>query len=85
MDVNNYKPTMHKDEIVACIAGTLYMALSKKIIINNKGKVGAIYNATNAIIDSKKMLTKIGTILIKWSDCDELLKAIKAIPAYNPP
>lgn len=85
MDVSNYRPpppTMLNDEVFAYIAGALYMVMLNTKIAD-KGKEGAIYSAAYAIIDSKQMLRKTGTIL-KWSDCDALLEAVKAIPVYNP-
>jgi len=83
-DINNYKLTMHEDEVFAYLAGALYnWALSDKKIIA-KGETGLIFKAANAIIDSKKMLSKPGTKL-QWSDCDALIEAVKAHSAYKSP
>ncbi len=81
MDVAGYKPGMRRDEAVAYLADALFMA-TLKIRVTQVGNVGVLYNAANKLIASKKMLNKPGTIL-RWSDCDPLLAAIKAIPAYS--
>ena len=81
MDVNNLKVPMHNDEVVAYIADAMYLAaLAHKNFTGTK-EVMAIFNAANALIKSKKLLSKPGAVL-KWPDCDALRVAIKAHPAY---
>ena len=55
---------------------------SEKIKLTNTGEVGNLYKAANAIIKSKKMLEKPGTVL-QWSDCEALITAVKAIDVYR--
>jgi len=80
-DLCNYKMNMQKDEAFAYLADAVYMA-HENIKVTNTGKVGNLYTAANAIIKSKKMLEKPGTVL-QWSDCEALIAAVKAIDVYS--
>ena len=81
MDVKGLKVSMHNDEVIAYLADAMYL---KKTSTNISGGEleKAIYNAAFAIIQTHKMLTKLG-VTLKWTDCDALLDAIKAHPAYR--
>lgn len=74
-------PSMQNDEVVAYLADALYLrATSTKV--SGGAQEMAIFNAAFAIVDGHKMLAKPGTAL-KWGDCEALLNAIKAHPAYR--
>ena len=81
MDVKGHKVSMQNDEVVAYLADAMYL---KKTMTTVSGGVPemAIYKAAYAIIDAHHMLTKHG-VTLKWTDCDALRNAIKAIPAYQ--
>ncbi|MHC4269821.1 MAG: hypothetical protein ACYSTS_15320 [Planctomycetota bacterium] len=84
MDVSNYKPPPPinlNHEVFAYLADALYLALENRTAPKNV-EVGDIYIEAYGIILSKKMLKKSGVIL-KWTDCDALRKAIKVTSGYN--
>ncbi|MFK7913440.1 MAG: hypothetical protein AB8B93_05960 [Pseudomonadales bacterium] len=82
VDLVPYKKlTMHKDEAIAYLADAIYMR-ALQVKLTNTGKVKALYDAAYALVDQKQLLTKPGTAL-KWDECQSLLAAIKAIPAYR--
>ena len=94
-DIRKYKMAApggkekHRDEAFAFLAETMFrmslnlsLSIERRMPIPKAGKPGAVYAAATAIIDSKNMLTNPGTVL-KWSDCDGLLAAVKAIKVYR--
>ena len=82
MDVDQVPvPSMQKDEVVAYLMDALYLrATATKV--SGGAKEMAIFNAAFAIVDGHRMLAKPGARL-QWSDCDALLAAITAHPAYR--
>ncbi len=81
MDVKGLKVSMHNDEVVAYLADALYLKKTSTGISGGQLEM-AIYNAAFQIINTHKMLTKLG-VTLKWTDCDVLRDAIKAHPAYQ--
>lgn len=82
MDVDQVPiPSMQKDEVVAYLVDALYLRATGTRV-SGGAKEMAIFNAAFAVVDGHRMLAKPGTIL-KWSDCDALLEAITAHPAYR--
>jgi hypothetical protein len=57
-------------------------ASNMKIPGASAGLGGAVFAEATAIIKSKDMLMHPGTEL-QWSDCDALVKAVKAVPEYR--
>ena len=87
-DILRYKINGHEDEALAFMADTLFwLSLNKtlpkrqQVPIPTEGDAAPIYAATTALVLSKDMLTSPGTVL-NWSECSELLKAIKSHPHY---
>ena len=86
-DMCNYKMAppggreMHRDEAFAFLAETLFISASK-MKIPSGGLGGAVFTAAAEIIKSKDMLKHPGTVL-KWSDLDALIEAVKAVPEYH--
>lgn len=72
---------MHRDEAFAYLAETLFISASK-MKIPSGGLGGAVFTAAAEIVNSKDMLKRPGTVL-KWSDFDALIKAVKAVPEYR--
>jgi len=69
------------DEALAYIADALYLRATNTSIRSDPAGM-AIYDAAFGIITKHKMLTTRG-VALKWSDCDDLLDAINANPAYR--
>jgi hypothetical protein len=69
------------DEALAYIADAMYLKATNTSIRSDPPGM-AIYNAAFGIIAKHKMLTARG-VALKWSDCDDLLNAINAHPAYR--
>jgi hypothetical protein len=69
------------DEALAYIGDAMYLKAANAAIRSSSTGM-AIYTAAFAIIAKYKMLTKHG-VALKWSDCDDLLDAINADPAYR--
>jgi len=74
-------PTMQDEEVVAYLADAMYLRANHTSVTGGALEM-AIYNATFAIVDARKMLMSLGVIL-RWTDCDALRAAIKAHPAYR--
>lgn len=81
MDVKGHKVSMQNDEVVAYLADAMYLKKTMTRVSGGAAEM-AIYGAAYAIIDAHHMLTKPG-VRLKWTDCDALRTAIKAIPAYQ--
>jgi len=82
MDVVGVKvPSMQGDEAVAYLADAMYLRATSTRV-SGGAQAMAIFNAAFAIVDGRQMLRKAGTRLT-WNECDPLLKAIKAHPAYG--
>jgi len=69
------------DEALAYIADAMYLKATNTSIRSDPAGM-AIYDAAFGIITKHKMLSKRG-VALKWSDCDDLLDAINANPAYR--
>ena len=75
-----YKISMHHEEVVAYLADAMYLRATSASIAGD-ANVMAIYDAAFALVDGRKMLKRHG-VRVTWADCDGLLRAIKAHPAY---
>ncbi|NNF17428.1 MAG: hypothetical protein HKN70_11830 [Gammaproteobacteria bacterium] len=88
-DIQNYRIDRHQDEALAFLADTVFwLSLNKDLPAHQQtsfptsGEAAPIYQASNALVKAKDMLDKPGAIL-KWSECDGLVKAIRQVRGYK--
>ena len=80
-DIRQDNISVHNgEEALAYIADAMYLRATKTTVSGSPEAV-AIYKAAFEIVDERKMLTKSG-VTLKWSDCDDLIKAITVV--YGP-
>jgi hypothetical protein len=67
----------NNEEALAYIADAMYLRATKTTV-SGSPEAKAIYKAAFDLVDTKKMLAKSG-VTLKWSDCDDLVKAIAVV------
>ena len=88
-DMRNYQINGDQDEALAYVADSIYwLAFNESLPKHQQtrfpptGDSKPIYDASAALIESKDMLAKPG-VMLRWSDCAALLKAIRQHSGYK--
>jgi hypothetical protein len=82
MDVNNYRVSMHDDEVIAYLADATYLKASNLTNLAGGPQELAIYAAAFALVDRRRLLATPGALL-SAADCEDLRSAIRAHPLYQ--